>query len=163
MKALEVINNRIVSEEALSFIINRWRFQSEKIVFTNGCFDILHKGHVDYLSRAKDMGSKLIVGVNDDNSVRTLNKGGNRPLQDENARAMLIAALHFVDLVVIFGTPTPLELITMVKPDVLVKGSDYQIHEIVGHEVLAAYGGEVKTIDYLEGYSTTSIIEKACQ
>jgi|SRR5690554_86924 len=163
MNALKVINNRIVTKEELIFTLNRWRFKDEKIVFTNGCFDILHKGHVDYLSKAKDMGSKLIVAVNNDESVRTLNKGSNRPLQDENSRAMLIAALHFVDLVVVFGTPTPLELIEIVRPDVLVKGSDYQLHEIVGHEVLAAYGGEVKTIDYIEGYSTTSIIKKACQ
>lgn len=161
MSALQNINNRIKRLDEIKWILNRWRFKSDQLVFTNGVFDILHKGHVDYLSKAKDLGSKLIVGINSDKSVRTLNKGTNRPLQDENSRALIIAALHFVDMVVIFDESTPFNLIKAVRPNILVKGSDYQLTDIVGHDILAEYGGEVKTIDYIEGHSTTAIIEKA--
>ncbi|MEX2380131.1 MAG: D-glycero-beta-D-manno-heptose 1-phosphate adenylyltransferase [Vicingaceae bacterium] len=163
MKALEVIQSKIIDQDQLTWVLNRWRFKGEKIVFTNGCFDIIHQGHIDYLSKAKDMGSKLLVGLNSDESVRGLNKADNRPLQDENSRAIILAALHFVDSVVIFNEETPLELIKKTKPDVLVKGSDYQIHEIVGHKEVQANGGEVKTIDFLAGFSTSSIINKACK
>lgn len=162
MKKLQLVNSKIVNREELPFILNRLILKSERLVFTNGCFDILHQGHVDYLSKAADLGSKLIVGVNSDNSVKRLGKDTNRPIQDEKSRALLIAALHFVDLVVIFDEDTPYELIELVKPAVLVKGSDYKIEEIVGHEIVLADGGEVKTIDFLEGFSTTSILKKAC-
>lgn len=163
MKALEIIKEKIIDQDELKWVLNRWRFKGEKIVFTNGCFDILHQGHIDYLSKAKDLGNKLIIGLNSDESVRSLNKAANRPLQDENSRAIILATLHFVDLVVIFKEETPLKLIQKTMPDVLVKGSDYQIHEIVGHKEVQANGGKVKTIDFLSGFSTTSIIEKACK
>ena len=129
--------------------------------WTNGCFDILHQGHVDYLSKAADLGTKLVVGVNTDDSVKRLGKDKNRPIQDEQSRAILIAALHFVDAVIIFDEDTPLELIRVVKPDVLVKGSDYEIHEIVGKELVKERGGEILTIQFLEGFSTTKIIDKS--
>lgn len=163
MKTLEILKEKIIQQSELKWTVNRWRFKGEKLVFTNGCFDILHQGHIDYLSKAKDLGSKLIIGLNSDDSVKRLNKGSKRPLQSQESRALLLAALHFVDLVVIFDEDTPLELIKKVEPDVLVKGSDYKIEEIVGHEIVQSKGGEVKTIDYLAGFSTTSIIEKACK
>ena len=160
MKALEIIRNKIIQREQLQWLLNQWGFKDEKVVFTNGCFDILHQGHIDYLSKAADLGTKLIVGVNSDHSVKQLDKGSNRPLQDQDSRALIIAALHFVSAVVIFDEDTPLDLITFIRPSVLVKGSDYQISEIVGHEVVQAYGGTVTTIDFLPGYSTTNIISK---
>ncbi len=161
MKAIEVIKNKIVDKEQLKWILNRWKFKGEKVVFTNGCFDILHLGHVDYLSKASDLGTKLIVGVNTDQSVKKLGKGENRPIQDENSRASIIASLHFVSKVILFEEDTPLEIIQLINPSVLVKGSDYTIENIVGHEVVLDNGGEVKTIDFLEGYSTSKIVEKA--
>ena len=161
MTALQVIKDRIAEREDLSFIVSRWGLKGEKIVFTNGCFDILHQGHVDYLSKAADLGTKLVIGVNTDDSVRRLGKDKNRPIQDENSRAIILAALHFVDMVILFDEDTPLELIEEIKPHVLVKGSDYKIHEIVGHQVVTKNGGEVRTIDFLEGFSTTKIVEKA--
>lgn len=163
MLFLEVLENKIKKKDEIALILNRWKFKDEKIVFTNGCFDILHLGHIDYLSKAADLGTKLIVGVNSDSSVKTLNKGANRPLQDENSRAHLIAALYFVDLVVVFDEPTPYELIKLIQPDVLVKGSDYIKEQIVGYDVLKSKGGEVKTIEFLEGYSTSNIVQKAQQ
>src|SRR5690554_1961981 len=164
MKALKVIQNKIIKDNAtLKRILQLWKFKEQKIVFTNGCFDIIHRGHIDYLSKAKDLGNKLVVGINSDSSVRSLNKGSNRPIQDESSRTLLMASLHFVDLVLTFEESTPIELIKIVQPDVLVKGSDYAIHEVVGHEIVQKYGEVVKTIDYLEGYSTTAIVNKACQ
>jgi len=163
LKALTVIKNKIISKEELRRTLSRWELQGEKIVFTNGCFDILHQGHIDYLSKASDLGTKLIVGVNTDDSVKRLNKGENRPLQDELSRATLIAALGFVAQVIIFDEDTPLDLITFIQPDVLVKGSDYGIEEIVGHEVVQQKGGEVSTIDFLDGFSTSNIVAKARQ
>lgn len=161
MKALEVIKRKIIKVGQLPTLIYRWRFEEQKVVFTNGCFDILHQGHIDYLSKASDLGSKLIVGVNSDDSVRRLGKGDHRPLQDEYSRAIIMASLHFVSKVIIFDEDTPLELITFIQPDVLVKGSDYKLKDIVGHEVVQANGGKVQTIDFLPGFSTSSIIEKA--
>ena len=163
MENLQILKDKIVSFEQLPALLNQWELKEEKIVFTNGCFDILHQGHIDYLAKASDLGTKLIVGVNSDSSVRTLNKGTNRPLQDEESRAMIIAALHVVDKVIIFDDSTPLNLIEQVKPKVLVKGSDYSIKEIVGHEVVLENGGEVIPIDFLPGHSTSSIINRACE
>lgn len=140
-------------------ILNLWRFKNDKIVFTNGCFDIIHKGHIEYLAKAASLGTKLIVGLNTDASVKRL-KGDSRPINDENARALLLASLLFVDEVILFDTDTPQELIDFVQPDVLVKGGDYKIEEIVGYDTVKAKGGEIVTIDFIEGYSTTSIIEK---
>ncbi len=156
MKNPEIINNKIYTTEALKRQLAVWRFQEKKIVFTNGCFDILHLGHIDYLSKAKDLGNILIVGVNSDDSVRRI-KGKNRPITDETSRSTIIASLHFVDAVVLFDEDTPCELIKFVQPDVLVKGSDYKPEEIVGYDIVTAKGGEIITVDFLPGYSTTAI------
>lgn len=137
-----------------------WKFNNQQVVFTNGCFDILHVGHVDYLEKAAALGKKLVIGVNTDASVRTLDKGKNRPINDEYSRMRLLAALGFVDAVILFSEPTPLKLITTLKPSILVKGNDYSVDTIVGADVVLQHGGEVKTIELVEGYSTTKIINK---
>ncbi|MBU3663224.1 MAG: D-glycero-beta-D-manno-heptose 1-phosphate adenylyltransferase [Bacteroidetes bacterium] len=139
--------------------VKLWQEAGKKIVFTNGCFDILHKGHVDYLAKAADLGDVLVLGLNTDASVSKL-KGSNRPIQDQNSRLQIMASLGFVDAVVLFDEPTPYNLINLIKPDVLVKGSDYEPEKIVGYDVVMSKGGAVKTIDYLEGYSTTNIEKK---
>jgi rfaE bifunctional protein nucleotidyltransferase chain/domain len=154
---LSFIQNKIYDRTALQFAINRWRLKNDKIVFTNGCFDILHLGHIDYLSKAADCGSRLIIGVNTDASVKVLGKGSSRPIQDENSRLKILAALGFVDAVILFDEPTPIELIELIKPDVLVKGADYTIDKVVGADFVIKNGGKVELIDYLQGYSTTSI------
>ncbi|MEE0948444.1 MAG: D-glycero-beta-D-manno-heptose 1-phosphate adenylyltransferase [Bacteroidales bacterium] len=159
MTQLEVIENKILTNEGLEQRIAQWKKQNLKIVFTNGCFDLLHLGHVDYLAKAKDLGDRLIIGVNTDASVRRL-KGEFRPLQDENSRLHLLAALEVVDAVVLFDEDTPYELIKQVQPDVLVKGADYKPESIVGYDIVTSRGGKVETIEYLEGYSTTSIEQR---
>jgi len=136
-----------------------WRATQQKIVFTNGVFDLLHVGHIDYLAKAARLGQKLIIGLNSDASVRAL-KGINRPVNDQYSRAALLAALYFVDGVVIFEELTPQQLIASLLPDVLVKGSDYQINCIAGAEDVIINGGSVQTIDLVQGYSSTRIIEK---
>lgn len=136
-----------------------WKDQHQKVVFTNGCFDILHLGHIDYLEKAKQLGDQMIVGLNTDQSVSKL-KGPHRPINNEYARARLLAALEFVDLVVLFSEDTPLEIIKMLEPDVLIKGNDYSIDTIVGAKEVIANGGEVKTIDLVPDYSTTNTIAK---
>jgi rfaE bifunctional protein nucleotidyltransferase chain/domain len=146
-----------------------YHLKNEKVVFTNGCFDILHLGHVNYLAEAASLGNRLIVGINSDRSVKALNKAPNRPINNELARIQIIAALGFVDLVVIFDDETPLELIRALEPDVLVKGGDYDANElnssskkyIVGSDIVRKKGGSVVTINLVEGYSTTAIIEKS--
>lgn len=130
------------------------------VVFTNGCFDILHKGHVDYLAKAADKGDVLIVAVNTDSSVKRLGKSPSRPIQDEQARAYLISALESVNYVILFNEDTPKELIDAIVPNVLVKGSDYKPELIVGYDTVIKNGGKVETIDFIEGYSTTSIEKK---
>ncbi|MCK4637977.1 MAG: D-glycero-beta-D-manno-heptose 1-phosphate adenylyltransferase [Bacteroidales bacterium] len=159
MSKLEIIKSKIFSKESLKYQLAIWRFLSKKIVFTNGCFDILHLGHIDYLSKAAEFGNVLIVGLNSDDSVRTI-KGINRPINDENSRAMILAFLSFVSAVILFDEDTPYNLIKFVQPDVLIKGSDYKPEDIVGYDIVKAKGGEIKTIDFLPGYSTTSIIDK---
>ncbi len=144
-------------------IRKNWKSAGKKVVFTNGCFDILHLGHIDYLEKSSEFGSKMIVAVNSDASVRTLEKGVERPINSEYARARLIAALGFVSLVIIFGESTPLELIQALNPDVLVKGDDYTIETIIGAKEVLAAGGEVKTIALVPDYSTTKIIQKLKQ
>ena len=136
-----------------------WRNQGQKIVFTNGCFDLLHLGHVDYLEKARQLGDKLVLGLNTDCSISRI-KGPSRPLQDEMSRARVMASLLFVDAVVLFDSDTPLELIKAVQPDILVKGDDYSIEQIVGHEIVLKAGGEVKTVPLVTGYSTTNIVKK---
>lgn len=139
--------------------LSLWRFKDDKIVFTNGCFDILHRGHIEYLAKAASLGTKLVIGLNTDASVKRL-KGDSRPINDENARALLLASLVFVDKVILFDTDTPRDLIDFVQPDVLVKGGDYKPEEIAGYDIVKAKGGEIVTLDFVEGYSTTSLIEK---
>lgn len=140
--------------------LDRQRAAGKKIVFTNGCFDILHPGHVDYLSQARDLGDFLVLGLNTDNSVRQLNKAPNRPINNEQARAMVLAGLASVDALVLFDEATPYELISYLKPNVLVKGDDYAVENIVGYDVVKANGGEVITIPFLQGFSTTGLIKK---
>lgn len=162
MKQLEIIEHKILNRDILGGKIATMKFQDKKIVFTNGCFDILHLGHIDYLSKARDQGDVLIVGVNTDDSVRRL-KGNGRPLTDEVSRSMIIASLHFVDAVILFDEDTPYELIKFIQPDILVKGKDYKPEEVVGYDIVTKKGGEVVTIDLVEGYSTTAIEEKIKQ
>lgn len=137
-----------------------WRLKNSRIVFTNGCFDILHLGHVDYLERARALGDCLVVGINSDASVQRLQKGPERPLQNEEARTRIIAALQFVDAVCIFDEDTPLDLILALRPDMLVKGDDYAIVDIVGGSHVQSWGGSVKTIPLVQGHSTTQIVNK---
>ena len=156
MTKFEVIEKKILSIDQLLSLVHIWRFLDQKVVFTNGCFDLLHLGHIDYLAKAADLGSRLIIGLNSDSSTRRL-KGPNRPITDEKSRACLLASLFFVDAVVLFNEDTPFTLIEAIKPDVLVKGADYSIDKIVGADVVLSNGGEVKTLKYLDGYSTTAI------
>ena len=156
----QLIKDKIFSTNtALAKQVTSWQLHNEKVVFTNGCFDILHLGHIDYLTKAADLGDRLIVAVNTDSSVSAL-KGPSRPIIDEETRAMKLASLVFVDAVILFGEETPIQLITEVRPNVLVKGGDYTIDTIVGASEVQDNGGEVVVIPFLEGHSTTSIVNK---
>jgi rfaE bifunctional protein nucleotidyltransferase chain/domain len=159
MKAVQVIPNKIFTLTSIILQLNRWRLLGKKIVFTNGVFDILHQGHIASLSEAASYGHILIVGVNADASVKRL-KGETRPINSEQSRALLIASLVMIDAVLIFEEDTPLHLITNILPDVLVKGGDYTLEQIVGAKEVIANGGEVKIAPIVEGFSTTRIIEK---
>ncbi len=139
--------------------IRRTLLQGKKIVFTNGCFDIIHRGHIEYLSDAKTLGDVLVVGLNSDESIKRL-KGLKRPINKEEDRALTLSALEIVDFVIIFEEDTPLKLIKAIKPDVLVKGGDWEVNQIVGADIVMREGGEVRSLPYIEGYSSTSIIEK---
>ena len=147
------------SNQTLAQLVKQWQIEGKKVVFTNGCFDLLHRGHVDYLAKAADCGNKLIIGVNTDASVSTL-KGPNRPIQDQQSRLQILASLQCVDAVILFDEETPYNLIKTIEPDVLVKGSDYEPQNIVGYDVVKAKGGEVKTIDFIPGFSTSAIERK---
>ena len=153
------IENKIMSMENAKIQIKKWQNNDEKVIFTNGCFDVLHAGHIKYLFKAKSLGDHLVIGLNTDSSVRIL-KGKNRPLQDEQDRALILAALEAVDLVILFDENTPLEIITFLKPDILVKGSDYTIDNIVGAKEIVQWGGKVESIEFANGKSTSLIIEK---
>ena len=159
MKHLEKIYDKILNKESLEEKLNLWRKEGKTIVFSNGCFDILHRGHVEYLSKAADLGDILIIGLNTDASVRRI-KGPSRPVNDEKARAVVLAALEFVDAVVFFEEDTPYNLIKNVQPDVLVKGKDYKAEDIVGYDIVVGNGGRVETIELVDGFSTTKTIEK---
>lgn len=159
MKSVQSIPNKIFTAETLQQQLKRWRLLNKKIVFTNGVFDILHQGHIASLSDAASQGNILIVGVNADASVKRL-KGDSRPVNDEQSRALVLAALVMTDAVIIFEEDTPYNLITSIMPDVLVKGGDYTIDTIVGAKEVMANGGQVIIAPILEGFSTTSIIEK---
>jgi rfaE bifunctional protein nucleotidyltransferase chain/domain len=159
MNYTEIIQQKIFSLDDLSRKINVWRLLNRSIVFTNGCFDILHLGHVQYLAKAKEQGDVLIVGLNSDQSV-ACNKGPGRPINNEAARAFVLASLHVVDAVVLFSEETPYTLIKQVQPDVLVKGADYKAEQIVGYDIVTQRGGKVITINLTEGYSTTGLINR---
>ena len=155
----QIIEQKILDAHRLKNQLNIWRLQNKKIVFTNGCFDILHRGHAEYLAQAKNLGDVLIIGLNADQSG-ACNKGPGRPVNNEQARAFMLASLHAVDAVTLFVEDTPYRLIETVQPDVLVKGADYKAEEIVGYDIVTAKGGQVVTISLTEGYSTTSLINK---
>ena len=150
--------DKILTRQQLPATLAGWRAQGRKVVFTNGCFDLLHLGHVDYLEQARHLGDALVVGLNTDASVGRLKPG--RPIQDERARARILASLAFVNAVVLFEEPTPLALIELVQPDVLVKGDDYALDGIVGHDLVLSWGGQVLTVPLVPGYSTSRIIQK---
>jgi len=162
MDYLAHMQTRIVTDDHLNGLLTYWRLKDEKIVFTNGCFDILHRGHVEYLAKAASLGDLLFVGINSDQSVRKL-KGNDRPIQDEYSRALMTASLRFVTAVMLFDEDTPYQLIKRVQPDVLVKGGDYQEKDIVGADIVRNKGGEVETVDFTDGYSSSKIIEKIQQ
>lgn len=159
MKSVQVIPSKIYSLPDLEKAIRMWRLLNKKIVFTNGVFDILHEGHIASLSQAASYGNILIVGLNNDASVKRL-KGDSRPVNSEQARALLLASLIMVDAVILFEEDTPLELIKTIMPDTLVKGGDYTIEQIAGAKEVLSNGGEVILADIVEGISTTAIIEK---
>jgi rfaE bifunctional protein nucleotidyltransferase chain/domain len=157
----ERIQQKIFGETGpeLSRMLAFWRFRNYRIVFTNGCFDVLHRGHAEYLSKAADLGDVLIVGMNTDASVKRL-KGASRPVNNEQNRAFLLASFGFVSAVVLFEEDTPEKLIESVKPDFLVKGADYNEKTIVGADFVKSYGGQIVTIDLVEGLSSSGIIDK---
>lgn len=168
MSRLNYLVNKIVDLETAKSRVAMWKMKGDKVVFTNGCFDILHKGHVTYLAQAAEAGTRLVVGLNNDTSVKAQAKGDDRPINDEAARAMVLASLGVVDLVVIFGDPTPIELIKILEPDILAKGADYDPEErdpnskkyIVGSDEVLNKGGKVIAIPLVDGYSTTAIANK---
>ena len=153
------VKRKIVSRNEAADIVKQWQAEDKKVVFTNGCFDLVHRGHVEYLSKAAAKGSKLVLGLNTDASVSRI-KGPTRPIVDEESRAIVLAAFEFIDLVVYFEEDTPYELIKAVQPDVLVKGADYKTEDIVGYDIVTGRGGSVETITFVDGFSTTNIIDK---
>jgi rfaE bifunctional protein nucleotidyltransferase chain/domain len=157
----QIIKKNLTLAEALK-LFNSSVWEKKKIVFTNGCFDILHRGHVYYLSKAAELGDLLVVGLNGDDSVTRL-KGAGRPVNHLEARAEVLGALAFVDYIIVFEEETPLDLIVALQPDILVKGGDYNAEDIVGYEEVTSRGGSVEIIPLLEGYSSTSIIQKSKQ
>jgi D-glycero-beta-D-manno-heptose 1-phosphate adenylyltransferase len=156
---LQRLKNKVMTLAQLQKQLHVWRFNGDKIVFTNGCFDILHAGHIHSLASAAQFGNRLVVGLNSDASVRDIKKPG-RPLQDEDSRALVVAALDPVDAVVLFNDKTPKDLIEAVKPDVLVKGGDYKVSDIAGADFVLANGGRVEIIALVDGYSTTAVEQK---
>ena len=162
------IQSKILDHRDAAKRISLWKMKGNKVVFTNGCFDILHKGHVSYLAEAAELGNKMVVALNTDASVKRQGKGDDRPINDNDARASVLASLGFVDMVVFFDADTPVEVIENLKPDVLVKGADYDPEEtnensktyIVGSGIVRNNGGVVKAIALVEGFSTTNVIEK---
>jgi len=159
MKASDKIPLKLMSRSDLVRQAERWKLQDKKIIFTNGCFDILHKGHLELLSQAAALGDILVIGVNSDDSVKRL-KGDERPVNDENFRALMLASLAIVDAVSIFPEDTPMELIESIVPNIIVKGGDYDPSTVVGAELVVKNGGEVKIIPLISGYSTSNLIRK---
>lgn len=160
MTPTEILQSKIYTGAGPFILLRKqWKETGETVVFTNGCFDLVHRGHIDSLSKAAAMGTKLVVGLNSDVSVKLL-KGENRPLIDQQSRAILLAALFIVDAVILFDEETPYDLISKIVPDVLVKGAEYQIEEIAGFDVVLASGGKVERIELTDGFSTTDLIKK---
>ena len=158
-KALERVKNKIFNKNNLLEKLEIWRSANKKIVFTNGCFDLIHLGHIEVLARSADLGDILIIGVNTDSSIKEL-KGKNRPIIEEDSRVQQLASLEFVDAVILFNEQTPLELIKVIKPNVITKGGDYNSEQVVGNEIAVKNEGEVIIIPLTQGYSTTSILDK---
>ena len=159
MTPLNQIRQKLFLKEKLVSQIAEWKANGEKIIFTNGCFDIIHPGHIDYLAKAASLGNRLIIGVNTDKSVQKL-KGPHRPIQDQDSRIFILSALEFVSAVVLFDEETPNELIAILKPDILGKGADYTIDHVVGAETVMNSGGSVVLLPYLKGFSTSGIERK---
>jgi rfaE bifunctional protein nucleotidyltransferase chain/domain len=159
MSQFNTLKNKIFSLQNLKLQVENWKATGEKVVFTNGCFDILHQGHIEMLARTADLGTKLIIGLNSDSSIQKL-KGENRPIIQQQSRAILLASFSFVDAVVFFSEDTPINLISTLLPNVLAKGGDYEIETIVGHKVVQKNGGKVILVPFVDGFSSTTIIEK---
>ena len=158
-KSLEILNSKILDKERLLVKLSDWKEENKKIVFTNGCFDLIHLGHIEVIARSADLGDILIIGVNTDNSIKRL-KGPNRPIVEEISRAKQLAALEFVDAVVLFDQDTPIDLIKMINPNIITKGGDYNTDQVIGNDIVTQNDGEVVIIPLTQGYSTTSILEK---
>ena len=158
-KSLEILNSKILDKERLLVKLTDWKKENKKIVFTNGCFDLIHLGHIEVIARSADLGDILIIGVNTDNSIKRL-KGKNRPIVEEISRAKQLAALEFVDAVVLFDQDTPIDLIKVINPNVITKGGDYNTDQVIGNDIVTQNDGEVVIIPLTQGYSTTSILEK---
>lgn len=156
---IEKIQSKILNREQAASKTAAWKSSGQRVVFTNGCFDLLHFGHLHYLAEARSLGDRLIIGLNSEDSVRRL-KGPHRPINDENTRRFQLASLEFVDAVVVFEQDTPYELIALLQPDILVKGGDWKAEQIVGSDIVLSKGGSVKSLPFIEGYSTTLIEQK---
>ncbi|MEE2954083.1 MAG: D-glycero-beta-D-manno-heptose 1-phosphate adenylyltransferase [Bacteroidota bacterium] len=159
MKATNVISNKFFNLKELEVKCKSWKNNNNKIVFTNGCFDLVHRGHIEILAGISELGDKLIIGLNSDSSIKKL-KGEKRPIIDEYSRKLLLAGLFFVDAIIIFDEDTPYELIDSLRPDVLAKGGDYQLEDIVGYDIVKKYGGETITIPFIPNFSSSNIIDK---
>ena len=162
MNNFKNIKSKIYSLSDLKIQSDKWKGKEKKVVFTNGCFDLIHRGHLEVLANTADLGDKLIIGLNSDSSIKYL-KGKNRPIMDEISRAILLASLQFVDAIVFFSEETPYKLIETLVPDVLAKGGDYKVTEIAGREVVLENGGEVILVPFIDGFSSTNIVEKIKQ
>lgn len=159
MSNLQNITSKIYTLSDLKIHTDKWKEKGDKIVFTNGCFDLLHRGHVEILANTADLGDRLVIGLNSDTSIQEL-KGKNRPIIEENSRAILLASLQFVDAIVLFSEETPEKLIETIIPNILAKGGDYKVTEIAGHNVVLENGGEVILVPFIYGFSTTNIVDK---
>jgi rfaE bifunctional protein nucleotidyltransferase chain/domain len=159
MSNLKSIKSKIYTLSDLKIQSDKWKENGDKIVFTNGCFDLVHRGHVEVLANTADLGDRLIIGLNSDSSIQEL-KGENRPIIDENSRAILLASLQFVDAIVMFPEETPRNLIETIVPNILAKGGDYNVSQIAGHEVVLKNGGEVILVPFIDGFSTSNIVDK---
>ena len=158
-KQLNKLKAKIFHIEDLSQIIKEWRLDGNKIVFTNGCFDLIHLGHLEVLARSADLGDRLVVGINSDKSIKRI-KGKSRPIIEEDSRAKQLAAIEFIDAVILFNEDTPHNLISFINPDIITKGGDYKKNDVVGNELMNKKSGEVVIIPLTQGFSTTSILEK---